>query len=465
MKKSLYRWGTLSAILTACLLAGCAKSEPEEPVPPPLLDKKMAAAKVIAAVGDTTSKPLVIRAAQDYLKPGTPVGEALGDAARTTRSEEWFFVADLNPLALPGHAITYYFVDRKTGDIAELAASSYPLINDDELWESIEGIDDPRDLVYSNLNYFREKDGKIILPGDGEGTPTPPDEFISDPPSETEHECCPEPRRRIALLLYNFDSGPLRNDISNNITGMAGALRANGYTVPNFPPSTGRGNPAPAIYLGDKRGRGLQQIRDFVSDHDDEEDCCEEIIVYYSGHGNERTENGKKRYYFGLRTNYRGENGNNPARKRMYAEDLAAILGKLKSCHIHVVLDCCHSGGFIDALFTLPGVRTVRVSCTADEVAWGGDVDSVRRQGRVTQDPYGRANGESGSEFTSGFVKGLNDHIATNPGVTPARPLVDIGFVRSGQLDVTALAGATHPTGQTRISGSCDCCDEEHNTL
>jgi hypothetical protein len=428
-----------------------------------LLDREAATKKAIAHLAPKPNVPLIVRAPDAPLAAGTVVRESLASAARTTTGDEWLFVADRNPAALPGHDIDYLFVDAQTGDVTRLAATSYPLVDERPLWPGLKGPDDAQHVVFSNLHTFRGKDGGPFLPADDAGKPTDPGEFISDPPAPPRRECCPEPRRRFGLLIYNFDTGPLQGDISDNIRGMASGLRANGYTVPNFPPSNGDPGQQPAIYIGDTDGRGLQQLRDFVADHDDDDDCCEEIIVYYSGHGKDVVEAGRTRTYFGLRFRYRGEAGADPPRNELYTEDFAAILGRLKSCHIHVVLDCCHAGGFIDPLFTLPGVRTVRVSCTVDELAYGGNVDRVVVRGRAFDDPFPRADGESGSEFTSGFVRGLTDNAAARPPPppTPARELVDIGFLSGLRLDVTAIAGRTHPTGQTRIAGGCDCCEDD----
>ena len=216
----------------------------------------------------------------------------------------------------------------------------------------------------------------------------------------------------------------------------------------------------PGIYLGDREGRGLQQLRDFVAAHSGDEHRCDEIFVYYTGHGKETTIRGEKRYYFGLRTEYRGEDGSRPSQKRLYAEDLAEILSGLGSCHIHVVIDSCHSGGFIPALSAVKGVETIRTSAQADELAWGGDVDGANR-GR-TPDSYGRADGERGSEFTSGFIKGLNERAETNrrEGTEDApHDTVDEGLESAVENDIAAIAGRTHPTGWTRVVDDCNCCE------
>ncbi len=82
--------------------------------------------------------------------------------------------------------------------------------------------------------------------------------------------------------------------------------------------------------------------------------------------------------------------------------------------------------------------------------------------GRIS-DPHGRADGETGSEFTSGFVKGLNDRAAENRRTdetdTPNES-VDAGFTGAVDNDIAAIAGKTHPTSYTRTN-DCPCGRDE----
>ncbi len=243
---------------------------------------------------------------------------------------------------------------------------------------------------------------------------------------------------------------------------MSQALAGFGFTVPQFTSSTGSGDTQPAIYLGDRRGTGLQQLRDFVQQYSGKEHCCDQVFIYYTGHGKRRRESGEYRHYFGLRFSYRGEDGNRSGRRRMYAEDFAQILSGLASCHIHVLIDSCYSGGFVSALSALDGVETVRTSAGDSEKAWGGAVDGAN--GGRTPDPYGRAQGEKGSEFTSGFVKGLTDLAAQhgdNAKNLSGREIVSAGFSTAVANDIAAIARKTNPTGFTRAENECDCCDDD----
>ena len=100
-------------------------------------------------------------------------------------------------------------------------------------------------------------------------------------------------------------------------------------------------------------------------------------FIYYTGHGKRRRVSGEYRWYFGLRHSYRGEDGERSGRRRMYAEDFAQILSGLSSCHIHVVIDACYSGGFVEALKTIDGVESIHTSASSTEKAWSGAVDGA----------------------------------------------------------------------------------------
>jgi hypothetical protein len=450
---------------TGLLLAGCAQYD-NVSAEKGLFSKFDATQLLLKKLNPQKVDSVLVRVVSEPLKAGDAISEEFSDDdPRVSTAPEWFFFIDRQPGSFFSHPVQFAYVNRITEAVVIEDRTDIPLLNGEPVWATPEAYQNSEDIVFSNLLTGKGKDDLIFketfeIPQEQQ---TPPEEFITDPPVEEHRECCPEPRPRFALILYNFDKGPLRRDISDNVTGMASALQTNGYTVPNFPSSTGSGGNQSGIYLGDKRGHGLQQLRDFVAEHDDEEDCCEEIIIYYTGHGGKKRINGRDRYCFGLRFRYRGEDGNRSGKKKLFAEDFAQILSGLKSCHIHIIIDACHSGGFIDPLFTLPGVETVRVACDENEKAWSGRYDAAN--GGRTPDPYGRADGEKGSEFTSGFVKGLNENAQSRPvgsPPTPARELVDIGFLESMENDISAIAGKTHPTGMTRIDNSdCDCCPEE----
>ncbi|MEM9160384.1 MAG: caspase family protein [Verrucomicrobiota bacterium] len=456
-----------ASLFLAIVLASCSKNGDSN------LSPEEALAVLKSKVVLPADEDRLVRISPAPLSPGDRISEEFSDDVwRTAEGGEWLFLIDRNPGAYLSRNLEYVLVRSETQIFLGSDFSEIPLVNDEAVWS-----DDP---AYQKAIV----DNTVALGTEGwqrnfndEATPQEPlkrgppqEEFVNIPDRSTFEECCPEPRRRFALILYNFDKGPLRKDISDNVEQMSTAMRDNGYTVPQFPSSTNPSSPQrqPAIYLGDRRGNGLQQLRDFVAEHDDEDDCCEEIFIYYSGHGKQETVSGQKRYSFGLRFNYKGEGNDRAGKKRLYAEDFAQILSGLKSRSIHIVIDACHSGGFIDALGALKGVETIRTSCSEDEKAWSGQIDRVKKSGQpLVQDPYGQSQGEKGSEFTSGFAKGIREHNASRPSgspPTPARRLTDIGFVESGKNDVTALSGKTNPTGQTRIdSKDCNCCPDEND--
>jgi len=431
--------------------------QPTAPATP--LSRDDAAAKVLSdVITDNPGHDMVARMWNETLKPGDVIGDDFSDPAegRTTTEEEWFVWIDDAPYAFFSHPVRYVFINRATGAIEVRNADEVPFLNGAPMWSTPEEFQDQSFWIFDNLS-----DG-LNMPASAM-----PKAWPAERPSENRAEardsvpvdqyCAGKKINRIALLLYNFDKGPLRNDISDNLTGMAEAFRANGYTVPEFASSKGDGKIQPAIYIGDDKGVGLGQLRDFVAAHSGADNCCDEIFIYYSGHGGKTPKvHGKSRYYFGLQFNYRGEQNNRTGNKKIYAEDFAEILSGLTSCHINVVIDACHSGGFLSALSTVKGIETARTSAAGGELAYGGYINVVHHNGTTTVDPYPRSAGESGSEFTSGYVKGLKDYAGGGGAAVSARQLTDIGFNAAIQNDVTALAGVTHPTGFTRVV-QCTC--------
>jgi hypothetical protein len=426
-------------------------------------------------IGSADNETIVARIWHEPLSTGAIISNEFADEGegRESAASEWFVWIDDAPLAFYSHSARYVYVDGMTGAVEVEKADEAPALNGSSLWETEEDFDDQSCIIFDNI---ADSFSEMAAPGYGltsvslaAGYVRPADNYRAAlNENDQADQCCKGKGKRIALILYNFDNGPLQKDITDNVNGMAEALAAHKFTVPQFNnsmgyvnSSTGKVITAPAIYLGDPNGRGLKQLRDFVKEYSGPEHCCDEIFIYYTGHGKAANVSGQMRYYFGTRFNYRGEADNRSGQNRLYAEDFAEILSGLGSCHIQVVIDACHAGGFISALSGVKGVETVRVSVAANELAWGGDIDGAN--GGKTPDPYGRAQGEKGSEFTSGYVKGLKDRAAAMTrydAPIPAGELTDVGFTAALANDIAAIAGKTHPTGYTRIKNVCDCCED-----
>lgn len=354
------------------------------------------------------------------------------------------------------------FINRVDASVEVLKGDEVPYINGIPVWESPEDFEDESYWIYDNLSksekkFFYSSSEPLRLKSGFANSGFNP--FRKGGDDGAEDDCCEgKTKKKIALILYNFDQGPLRNDIGENVLGMAEAFRKNGFTVPVFESSKGDGKELPAIYLGDSHGVGLQQLRNFIEDNSGPDHCCDEVFIYYSGHGNRGTVKGERRYWFGLRFSYRGENKQRIGKERLYAEDFAEILSGLGSCHINVIIDSCHSGGFIPGLSSLKGVETVRTSVNENEEAYSGYYDDVVVKDVTFTDPYGQPEGEQGSEFTSGYIKALNDRAQTDNTAISAKELTEIGFAFAVANDVVAISGQTHPLSYTR-ENPCDCCD------
>ncbi len=249
----------------------------------------------------------------------------------------------------------------------------------------------------------------------------------------------------------NDQSGEDEGDMDDNITQMSAALTARGYEVS----SVDNYSAFDAAVT-----RLAKKIR-----------CCDELLFYYTGHGSHKKGNPKTDFgyldaqgemHFLVVDSQTSTPGRVMPAKNLDARALALELSKLKTCHLHVVIDACYSGGFVDALMsTLPGLESMQTSASSTEKAWGGGIDSAQALNddgtpanppHVVQDPYGRAQGEKGSEFSSGFSVGINDA----PAGSDTEDLMQAAFGAAIARDVTALAHWTHPVNRRR-SGGCIC--------
>jgi len=394
-------------------LWACTASSPvEEPLSP----EPIAAVDPIEHVIDQVIRPASDGDEVAYtveLAAGDVVEGVFGGEARVSSVAEVLVWIDWEPGALWGHSGALVFHDGDSFTTVE--SDQVPLVNDE-----------PMDLSRTIWNE-RAEDFEQQPVRDG---PARAWEAVEVP----EGDCCEDraPLHRIALILYNYDKGPLRKDITDNVTNMQTALGQSGFDTVT-------------VYLGDKKKEGLGQLKQFVAGHVGPEHCCDEIFIYYTGHGHKKTIDGKERWYIGV--------GKGSSKEKLFAEDFAKLLGGTSSCHVNVAIDACYSGGFIDALVA-NGVESVRTSASSTEKAWGGAYDGVVVGGVRTPDPYGRPEGETGSEWTSGFAKGLREGASTT---ASGRTLNDLGYDTALKNDIAAIAGKTNPTGASRTA-SCSCC-------
>lgn len=117
-------------------------------------------------------------------------------------------------------------------------------------------------------------------------------EFFAERPAGVEDDC-KHSKRRYAVLLYNQAKGIPGEDIRENLDSMQAALQMNGYEVVSFAQDHDSEERVFSIDIGVDNGRGLYRVRHFVSKHEDERSCCDEIVVYYTGSvGIEQTRRG-----------------------------------------------------------------------------------------------------------------------------------------------------------------------------
>jgi Caspase domain len=246
-------------------------------------------------------------------------------------------------------------------------------------------------------------------------------------------------------------SGEDANDMVDNINQMGAALLARGYEV---------------SYAG-----AYDELTSAINTLAKKVRCCDDVFFYYTGHGGHKKGNPKSDFGY---LDMQGQmhylavdptvplNGAQYQPKQLDARQLALMLSKLKTCHLHILIDACYSGGFVDALAgTLPGAESIQTSASSTEPAWSGNVDQAQAKKddgtfenppRMVTDPYGRAQGEKGSEFSSGYVEGLKGAPRGDGG----EALAQAGFNGAITRDVTALAKWTHPVNRQR-QGDCIC--------
>jgi hypothetical protein len=272
---------------------------------------------------------------------------------------------------------------------------------------------------------------------------------------------CVEPRKYALLFrgrpkptnFSNDASGEDANDMGDNITEMARALGARGFEVSSA-----------------DSWAGFQQAVDRLARR---VRCCDEVLVYYTGHGSRRAGDVRKDWgymvdgqvHYLVADSQHSTSSVRYAAKNVDVRTFALQLSRLKTCHLHVVIDACYSGGFVEPLLsTLPGLETIQTSASSTEKAWSSAIESAPALGadgkpvspaRTVSDPWGRGAGETGSEFSSGFVRGID----RAPADANLQGLAQAGFTAAVADDVTAQAGWTHPVNRSRMGG-CICLED-----
>jgi len=427
--------------LCLVLLASCRKPLERTPA-------DEAGARLVALVArEGNPGPQIIYRFSQPLQPGATITTGPDASPRTIARPSWLFYVDDDPFAEWSHA-GRIFLYASSGDNVDIQnVGGYP---------EIQGASGEWVIVESQLARDKQAAAQQLdpvsaaqllrLPGDRD--------HYSDriPCKDLAPAAKTSACKKYALLVKGasktppFEAGatPAEKDISENVANVQSALATHGFET--------------------TVAASANDLKDQVETLAAKVKCCDEVILYYSGQG--------------ARSESAFPSANEPypadhvARRAHYlvldkpisGTELRESLGKLKTCHLQVVIDASYSGGFINALGQLPGLESFRASSRFDEPSYAGGVDRVLlSNGLTVTDPYGRAQGGLGSEFTSGFVKGLK---AAPPDASSA-DLVHQAFEEAIQNDVTAIAGQkdsglvprkyeTHPPGITRIV-KCDC--------
>ncbi len=450
----------LSSALGMIVLASCSKEATEPKVEAQetlnLLNRDDAIEFILGKVDLTDDEAVQVRLLQDMITPSSFVDETNASDRRFANNYEWFAVIDRKPGAFVNHPFDYVYLNYETQDVIIREHHDYPMLNGEPIWKTSDEYFASPDLVYSSKGEETSAEQMVFKGGGSESVAPGLHEFFSKKPTDVVDNC-EYSKRRYALLLYNQEVGIAGEDIRANLESMKTALQLKGYEVVYFPKETGSDELVYTIDIGGGGGRGLYNLRHFVNKHKDDKDCCEEILIYYTGSvGLEQARYGPQ-CYIETEFNYGGETSSRKPQKRIYSEDLLSIFEALKSCHLNIVIDSNHAAGLASDLVKMSNVEALVASTQLGEYAYSGIYEAAANG--AVQDPYGRDDGETGSEFTSGFAKGLIDYGSlgvSEPLPISAYEVTAIGFKSALQNDISYLAGVTHPFGYVR-SGSSHC--------
>jgi hypothetical protein len=387
-----------------------------------------------------------ISRAQQAVEAGRVVTDADGKPLAALHESAWLFMIDDAPGAFWSHSARMLLLGMESGSVCVVPTESWPLLDG-----AMPLFDDDSEVVLTFLEVPAM--GQVALATPVPPLPEPsiedmltytlvddvlvcPDELFEEPPCvDGEGElylCADPPPKRYAMLLY----GPPREvgkweakydaeDIANAMKTLQPQLIRYNFEV--YGPYN--------ISLEEHRSK-LQKL---IARLSRVLKCQDEVFVYYHGHGQHLPDEGT--YRIG------GKNG-------LTAEALRDLLQPLPTCHLHVMIDACHAGGFIPVLQTLPAVETMFTSAAADELAWVSIVDEMphKKTGETIKDP--NQGGEKGGEFSSGVMHFLVTSYDKRD--LPVKTLLQQAASFAEQNDVAALAEVSHPQRYIRTK-KCVC--------
>lgn len=453
---------TLLFSVAALALSACSdqRQEPAPKTAEPVIDEVRTAddAKERFRKGiDWDSRPHA-RATlfTELLSRNDSVGEIVGDAVHHSSEYEWFAFIDYEPGAYFRHPVANAFLSYSDPKISIVSRSHFPTVNYEQAWASTAELLADENVFYTKswLDRLPAKDAEDILS----------DQATNWPPRMMADQCANE-RRAYALLIHNVEDLNTSPETRENLALMADALKANGYHVQDFVHDPATGERRPYLDLSSPRGGGIRQLMNFISIHVDFNDCCEELIVYVTGETTLEKSGYRESVALDLPFAYTGTERSRQPEKKFYPEDLATILDGLKTCHLNIIIDANNAEGFSDDLLSIPNTESVLTSCRNNEYTYSSAVEILADS---FQDPFGKAQGEKGSEFTSSVAKALYDNAASR--IKGERPdqsgkLLKAAFESVKLYDLAYLAGKSTPNLQGRTMDSdCPCGIDEQLT-
>jgi hypothetical protein len=292
----------------------------------------------------------------------------------------WFFWIDDLPYAKYAHPNRFVFIDAQTGDIVIQDEQWWAVLNDVSLWNSSEDYWNPENWAFTNDDWSLKHESAKF-------------ETIT-------RELSNSPGKEGAIVINGWSKGQTVGDDM-----AADAIRMGLFwaTYPGF--DTVKVNPP------DNQQSDVEDAFDDTGDNDD-------VVVYITAHG-------------GIDSS--GEPFISCGGEKVTEKELCEMAKKHPNTTYKWIIDCCHSGAFIESLKELDNSAKIITSCKKEEKAYGD------------WDPSWDPNKDDwGSEFTSGFVDDLWDAWLANPSIDIIE-LLDKAFKTAVAKDACAMKGYTHP--------------------
>ncbi len=378
-----------------------------------------------------------------------PAGALLtaADGAWLTRVVEptWAFVVDDAPGDFWSHPARLVTVGVYSGAARVTAVDDFPLLDGEVELFGDEESDSAAEVV---LRWPADESEQIAsLPDavepalewpvlDPPLAPMCPEEPVEAPPCED--LLCANGPKRYALFLYGPPRSTGKWTAKNDKRDIENAIKYLGIDLPHYGFTlAGAYNLAKEQSKFRKAVAGLNKVLK----------CEDEVFVYYAGHGH-RTLNADKKTY----THYLAGK-----KKGVTAAWLRDELKKLETCHLHVMIDACYSGGFVPVLDDIPGLESMYTSAAAGETAktsaWTRIEDPTT--GKMVVDKL--YSGEKGGEYTSSVVQYLRTHHGSK--YRNVATLLATAVRESADFDLARLAHLTHPQSYRRTK-RCVCDDK-----